>query len=438
VKKVLLVSPHFPPTNAPDMQRVRMSLPHFEAFGWKPFVLSAAPAPTDVVEPLFEETIPANVQIERVKHLPLALTRVVGVENVAIRALPYLYSAGSRLIRVHNIDLVFFSTTMFLAMPLGRMWKRRLGVPYVLDFQDPWLSDYYETHPEVAPPPKYRAARRVHAVMEPWTIKRVDGIISVSPQYIETLQERYPRVRSLPTMTLPFGAAQEDFDVVARHPQANRHFSPQDGRTHGVYAGRGGQDLATALDILFRAFQLNQKARPIVFDHVVLHFVGTDYAPAGRAQKTIAPAAERAGVSAWVEEDTTRLPYFETLQLLKDASFLMIVGSDDPAYSASKIYPYILARKPLLAIVHERSPLVEVLRDTRAGVVVTFPSAPTGEQRASAARQLAGCWQQLVEGPRSPETDWARFQPYTAREMARRQCELFDGVLARRGSAVAS
>jgi glycosyltransferase involved in cell wall biosynthesis len=415
-----------------------MSLPYFEAFGWKPLVLSTAPDPRDVVEPLLEETIPAGIHVERVKHVPRALTRALGVENSSIRALPFLYAAGRRLIREHRINLVFFSTTMFLTMPLGRLWKRQCGVPYVLDFQDPWLSDYYETHPDTAPPPKYAAARRVHGVMEPWTLQQVDGIISVSPQYLETLATRYPRVRVLPTLTLPFGASPQDFQVVARHPQTNNHFRPQDGRIHGVYAGRGGNDLSTALDILFRAFRFNRRARPNAFDRVVLHFVGTDYAPADRAQKTIAPLAERAGLSAFVEEDTSRIPYFETLQLLKDASFLMVVGSDDPAYTASKIYPYILARKPLLAIVHERSPLVDVLRETRAGVLITFPDSASEQARESAAVELARCWQPLVEAPSPPQTDWNHFDRYTAREMTRHQCDLFNRVLAQRRSALAS
>jgi hypothetical protein len=33
VKTVLIVSPHFPPVNAPDHQRVCMALPYLEQFG---------------------------------------------------------------------------------------------------------------------------------------------------------------------------------------------------------------------------------------------------------------------------------------------------------------------------------------------------------------------------------------------------------------------
>ncbi len=40
MRRVLIVSPHFPPTNAPDHQRVRMSLPYFQENGWEPVVLA--------------------------------------------------------------------------------------------------------------------------------------------------------------------------------------------------------------------------------------------------------------------------------------------------------------------------------------------------------------------------------------------------------------
>ena len=41
--RVLIVSPHFPPVNAPDHQRVRMSLPYLGEFGWEGHVLAVVP-----------------------------------------------------------------------------------------------------------------------------------------------------------------------------------------------------------------------------------------------------------------------------------------------------------------------------------------------------------------------------------------------------------
>ena len=64
-----------------------------------------------------------------------------------------------------------------------------------------------------------------------------------------------------------------------------------------------------------------------------------------------------------------------------------IFGSDDPGYTASKIYPYILAEKPLLAIFHEESSVVRILQETNAGTVVTFKTGESVEEVARASKR---------------------------------------------------
>src|SRR5205085_4368567 len=87
-KRVLIVSPHFPPTNAPDMQRVRMSLPYYRACGWEPVVLAIDARDADAVEePELMATIPADVKIVRCRALPLGWARLLGVGNVGQRGL---------------------------------------------------------------------------------------------------------------------------------------------------------------------------------------------------------------------------------------------------------------------------------------------------------------------------------------------------------------
>jgi hypothetical protein len=104
--RVLIVSPHFPPLNAPDMQRVRMSLPYFSEFGWQPHVLAVKPTTEQPLEALLSLTVPADVPVERVRSIPTAITRPLGIGNIALRALPFLYSAGARMITRDGIDLV--------------------------------------------------------------------------------------------------------------------------------------------------------------------------------------------------------------------------------------------------------------------------------------------------------------------------------------------
>lgn len=423
---MLIVSPHFPPTNAPDMQRVRMSLPYYREFGWEPSVLAVASQHVEgVTESALIETLPAGADITRVGAWSTSWTRKLGVGNLALRAFTQLARAGWRLIRARRIDCVYFSTTMFPAMALGRIWKASTGAPFVLDIQDPWLSTYYDDHPDVPRPPKYALAHTLDRVLEPWTMRAVDGITAVSAAYISTLRDRYPWIREDRAITLPFGGSALDLDHLHAVPAANSVFDPDDGLLHAVYVGRGGHDMAPALRVLFTALNRRRQADSRV-ERMRLHFVGTDYAPAGRARETIAPIAAECGVADLVDERPVRVPYFEALQLLKDAHLLIVVGSDDIQYTASKVYPYVLARKALLAVVHDASSLGPVLSRLRAGEVVTFSTSTHTDTAIAACSAALG--RAFDAGFTPPDTDWSAFEPFTAREMTRRQCALFDAV----------
>jgi hypothetical protein len=125
-------------------------------------------------------------------------------------------------------------------------------------------------------------------------------------------------------------------------------------------------------------------------------------------------------------EQTDRVPYFEALQLLKDADLLLLIGSDDPQYTASKAYPYLLARKPLVAIIHERSPLVPLLA-SNAHVLVTFGDEEPSAAIASLCERLGALLRDL---PTTVALSDEVALACSAKEMTRRQCALFDRVVA--------
>lgn len=429
MKKVLIVSPHFPPINAPDHQRVRMALPHFPQNGWQAEVLTVN---TNYIEgvhdPLLARSLPEGIQVIATSALPVRYTRRVGLGTLALRALPFLLKAGNRLLRTRQYDLVFFSTTMFPVMVLGPYWLRKFGVPYVLDFQDPWLSDYYQNKNDQKPPGgrfKYGFSQFLARHLEPYALKRVSHVITVSPAYPAMLQHRYPWLQDDQFTVIPFGAAENDFTQLPRLNVRQQLFAVGDGKLHWVYVGRGGKDMAFALRGFFTALYRARLMEPEKWRNLELHFIGTDYAPGDLARKTIEPVAVECGVGDIVLEHPQRIPYFEALQCLMDADALIVPGSDDPGYTASKIYPYILAQKPLLAIFHEKSSVVDVLRSTNAGTVVTFTN---GDDCDLIAQKIAREWLHSSLPPK-PITNWEAFRSYTAREMTRRLCESFNQCL---------
>lgn len=424
--RLLIVSPHFPPTNAPDHQRVRMALSYFQEFGWEATVLAVSAEQVEgSLDPVMEETLPANVRIVRVGALSARWRRVFGFSGLAYRAFSPLKRMGDQLLRTGNFDLVFFSTTLFPVMTLGPVWKRRHHVPYVLDFQDPWLSDYYERHPDKRPPGgrlKYGISRWLARRNEPRAVRRAGHIVCVSPEYVATFGRRYPDVPAERFTTLPFGAPELDFAILPGLRVSKSVFDAKDGKEHWVYAGRGGDDMAFAVRAFLTALKRYADEQADLAERLHIYFIGTDYAPKERARKTIEPLARECGVTALVTEQTDRLPYFETLKCLIEADALVIPGSDDPGYTASKLYPYILARKPLLAVFHESSSVVDVLRRTKAGCVVTFNSEKKITEVAAEIYEKWFCQRPLP----APATDWSAFAPFTARSMTEKLCAVFD------------
>lgn len=426
-----MVSPHFPPVNAPDHQRIRTALPYLAEFGWEAEILMVSPAETNHgQDALLQQVLPESLTIHQTTAIPRQITRLVGLGHLGWRCLPAMARAGNRLLSQKNFDLVFFSTTIFPVMTLGPYWQRRFGVPFMVDFQDPWRVD-------AAPAGQHRPGGRLKyaldkslaAVCEPRVMKRVSQVISVSPTYPKTLQNRYPWLQPEQFTVLPFGAPEVDFAQLPHLPVQQTHFEPSKSRQNWVYVGRGGPDMQLALQGLFLALRELRSYHPNLADQLHLHFIGTSYAPAGRAIKTIEPLATACGVADLVTEQTQRVPYFEAQKLLTDSDAVLLIGSADPKYTASKLYPAVLAKKPILAIFHEASSVVDILQQTQAGQIVTFTEQTSARSLAS---QLTSPLETLLAWPRytAPPTDWDAFAPYTAAAMSQTLCQVFDRCLS--------
>jgi hypothetical protein len=433
MKRLLIVSPHFVPSNAADMQRVRAVLPYLANAGWRCEVLAVAPeyvaAPQD---PWLAAGLPADAPIHRVAALGLRWRRVPGLGTLTYRALGAMRRIGNRLLRERDFNLVYFSTTQFGIHALGPLWRRRFGVPFVMDYQDPWVSDYYRTHPDVPPPGgrvKYEAAGYLARRAEPRVLAVCSGVTSVSEDYLRQLREHYPAtMRDMPTLVAPFPGDDADLCRVAADASIRQTcFTPGDGRMHWVYVGRGGHDMHRALRPFFLALAAQLEVQPTLAERLRIHFIGTSYAAAGGGKKTIQPLAAECGVGKNVTESPDRIPYSTTLRCLLDADALIVPGSDDPAYTASKIYPYLLARKPLLAIFHEASSVTTLLQTVGGGIVVPFSSNVSPEDTVQA---ITRSWFDDERFATPTPLDDIAFAPYTAARQAASLADFFSVCVA--------
>ncbi|WP_256009564.1 hypothetical protein [Desertivirga xinjiangensis] len=425
MKKVLIISPYFPPSNAADMQRVRMSLSYFQEFGWEPEVVHVAQKHSDInKDPLLSLSFPDTIVKHPVNALSKTWTSKIGLGSIAIRSLLFYYRTVNNLLQTKKFDLIYFSTTQFPVCILGAVWKEKFRIPYVIDMQDPWHSNYYLNKPKHERPPKYWFSYRLNKILEPIAMKKVGGLISVSDAYINTLRQRYNELRYIPTSTITFGAFPSDSEIVKNHlTDLKPAFKSENNELPLVYIGRGGKDMHQALNLLFSAFKRGLSEDPDLFKRFKFFFIGTSYAPKGQGKKSIAPLAAHYGLETFVVEQTDRIPFYQGLASLEHARGLVVPGSDDPAYTASKLYPYITANKPLLGLFHKESSAVKIMKECNAGEMITLD---TSEELVYSKVKL---FLQSVVRDIRPDTDWKAFEPYTAREMTKRQCDLFNDVL---------
>jgi hypothetical protein len=356
------------------MQRVRMSLSYFKGCGWDAEVVIVDPQYVDIVkDDLLLQSIPSYINVHKVKAFDKKRTSKLGLGSIALRSLWFYRQKVNQLLQAKKFDLIYFSTTQFPVCILGAYWKKRFDIPYVIDMQDPWHSKYYQDKPKDQRPAKYWFSYRLNKYLEPIALKNVDGLISVSQSYIDDLKNRYPQIKEIPASVITFGAFEPDFKIAAENAEKfNRLLDPDS--TNLVYIGRGGNDMLKAISFLFKAFKQGTETDPNLFQSLKIYFIGTSYAPAGEGKQTITPLAKQYGIECQVIEITDRISYYDTLATLTQADALFIPGSDDPKYTASKIYPYLLAKKPLLTIFHENSSANIVLRTCSENASVqTFP-----------------------------------------------------------------
>jgi len=446
VKKVLIVSPHFPPINAPDMQRVRMSLPYYRDSGWDPVVLIVGePWQDGVREPELLATLPTGTRIIATPALPRRLSRWLGIGNIGLRSWPFLLWRGAQLLRREKFDLVFLSNTQFITFTLGPIWKRWFGVPYVIDVQDPWRTDYYERPGSRKPPGgwKYQVARLLACLFEGWCFKEASAVMSVSPSYLVDLKARYPAFSAVPTAVIRFGASRADLEVAqAGHLNVARASLPVIGKDTGgkpvpplihlLYTGASGPVMPHSLMVLFTGFRIYRERHPERASRLRFHFVGTSYVAPGKGRPSVLPVAIECGVGDQVSEIPHRIGFLEALRMQQDADALLLLGSSDLAYSPSKLYLYYLTGRPILGLVFRDSVMERLLDELGCAFMVRFSETmPKDNAYAGLERFFDLAIEGFPTGTLPSRNDAYFNARYLADELTRQQCELFDA--AKRG-----
>jgi len=418
--KILIICPTFPPINTPDHHRVRISIPWFESKGWDVHILAVEPQYIEAPIDSILEQLPDLCYVKRVKAFSSKWTRKIGLGNLGYRSLWQLFRNGNKLIKKNKYDLIYFSTTVFPSMVLGRVWKRKFNIPFILDFQDPWRNDFYLSKPKQDRPPKFAFSHFLNSILERFTVPHCDGIISVSEQYPKQLKERYSI--NTPNSIITFSASKRDFEFLKTLNTPNNYFSTSNNRIKIIYIGVVPPTMLPIIEVFFNAISQVQKT----IQNIDVYFLGTSYNINASEETPIKLLASKYGLSNFYEK-TQRISHFEVLRLLLDANIVLVPGTIDEGYTASKIYNYILSQTTIIALTHVKSSVSKILKNCNTGPVFTFTNK--NDLIGKEKDMITSLLHIIRKKQFKANTNWGYYFDFSDQRMAEKQIEFFKLIL---------
>jgi hypothetical protein len=424
-RTVLIVSPHFPPSTLAGVHRARHLAKHLPAFGWRPIVIRVnESAYTEIPDPGLSALVPSSVQQVFTGALPAQLTRLVGVGDLGIRAFIPLKRAIKRAARLHRPEAILITGSPYYPMLLAGWVRRSLAIPVVLDFQDPWVSAAGAARAAFS---KGGAAHRLAVVLEPRAVRHAAYVTSVSERQNADMAARYSWLDKGRLAAIPIGGDPDDY-VAVKSPLPHGGREKKTASFEFAYVGSIWPKVLPTVDAFLKSVAGFSQRHPGLAGAVKIRFYGTDARLTSSTIHQIAPMAAQLGLANIVEELPRRLPYLDALSTMANAGALILLGSDEPHYTASKIYPAMMSGRPFLSLFHAASSAHAILARAGGGAALAFKSADELQALVPAATEAL---RRLATDPAGfGRCDPAAYAPYTAQAVAGRFAEVFDQVAA--------
>ena len=119
MKNILILYPHFPPSNLAGVHRPRLFALHLPAFGWNPIIVTVHEKYyEEALDDNLEKLLPPKLRIEKVSAFSTSTFRLIG--DIGLRAFFQLYKKAKQIIQSEKIDFVYLPIPSFYCAQLGR------------------------------------------------------------------------------------------------------------------------------------------------------------------------------------------------------------------------------------------------------------------------------------------------------------------------------
>jgi glycosyltransferase involved in cell wall biosynthesis len=358
-----MVAFHFPPMRGSSgAQRTLNFCRHLPAHGWEPRVLTVNGAAHPETSSDQLDTLPPGLVVLRAPALDAARHAAIGGRYPRFLATPDRWATwwpgavalGMREIHRWRPDVVWSTFPIASAHRIGATLAKLGRLPWVADFRDSMTEEDF---------PRDARTRAAFRRIEERAVDRAQGIVFTTPGTLRMYAQRYPAIPRERWVCITNGYAEEDFEGAEVRPTAPR----ADGRVTLLHSGlvypveRDPRALFTAVAAL-----KNSGRSELTRFRIVLRATGHD-------------EVLRREIKARAIDDIVELHppigYREALAEMLAADALLILQAANCNHQIpAKLYEYLRARRPILALTDAEGDTAGALR---AGGVDTI--APLDE-----------------------------------------------------------
>jgi hypothetical protein len=272
---------------------------------------------------------------------------LVAIPEPQVGWYPYAVAAGRRLFRGWRPDAIYASALPFTAHLVAARLSRSAVAPWIAEFRDHFAGNPYSNLPAWRDPIDRWTERRV--------VRSASACVTVSEPMAQALRERHGK----PTIVVLNGF--DARDRVPPHPRtASRDEPLRIVYTGVIYPGR--RDPSALFAAIASLGPLRSQIEAVFY---------------GQDLRSVADIAQRHGVSEQVRL-CGAIPYAASLSEQQHADLLLLLLCDDArevGVYTGKLFEYVGAGRPILAVGSERGVAAELVRTRGLGVAVSTPEA---------------------------------------------------------------
>lgn len=378
MKKALVLTYYWPPAGGSGVQRWLKFVKYFREFGVEPVVYTVENAKYPILDNSLQNDFPQNIEVlKQPIWEPNNLLSFFGKKKTEsagfLNANPSFFGKLMQYIRANyfipdarifwvkpsvnflkeyisknKIDVIITTGPPHSVHLIGLQLKKELNVKWIADFRDPWTEiDYFHQLPLT------KKAINKHHFLEQEVLKNADSVIVVG----NTMKENYKQFSSvIETITNGF-----DAEITNLKEGLDTKFT----LTHiGLMnADRNPKILWSVLGELIK----ENKEFAVDFELKLI----------GKIDASVKDAIQKNNLNNNVKI-INYVSHNEVIDFQKKSQVLLLIVNNVPSAKGiitGKIFEYLMAKRPILAIAPVDGDLAEILNNSKAGNVVSFEDA---------------------------------------------------------------